>query len=217
MNTDPRKLRRKRKQEQVRDEILAAARRVILGKGLSGFTLTAVSRELQLTKAALYHYFASKDELVFELVYRDLDRHASAVGDAIDQTSSGVDALEALIRTAADYYVTRKDELRLAYMVPQVGAAGGMNVDPDHLARIRPFNERMYGAVEGKVRADQDAGRVPADVDGRRLAFVAHTAVMGLLMVEGMIEVADSSPLIHGHAAMVDDLVACFCGRLAPA
>ena len=216
MDVDPRQLRRKRKQEQVREEILAASRRVILQKGLSGFTLSAVARELRLTKAALYHYFASKDALVFELVYQALEHHATAVGDAIDQTDSGAAALEALIRTAAAFYASRKDELRMAYMVPQVGAGGWLAIDPDQLVKIRPFNERIYGAVDAKVRADQAAGRIGSHINGRRLAFVAHTSVMGLLMVEGMIEVADSAPLIHGHEAMVDKVVNSFCGRLAP-
>lgn len=213
---DQRSLRKERRQEQVREEILAAARKVLLKRGLPGLTLAAVAREVHLTKAALYYYFDSKDALVFELIYRGLEGHAAAVGKAVDEAASGAEAVEALIRSASDHYGARMDELRLAYLVPQVGSAGAMHPDADTLTRIRPFNERMYGAVADKIRRDQEAGRVPADVDGRRLAFLAHTSVLGMLTIEGLVSVADDSPLIHTRRAMVDELVRTFTARLAP-
>jgi len=212
---DRRNALKKRRQDQVREEILDATRRVLLSRGLAGLTLAAVARELELTKAALYHYFASKEALVSELIYLSLESHAEAVGDAVLATASGTDAIEALIRTAAAHYGIRKDELRLAYLVPQVGTAAATRFGPDMLARIRPFNDRMYGVVAEKIRRDQQAGRVAQGIDGRRLAFLAHTSVLGMLTVEGLVETADESPLIHSHDAMVEELVSTFTARLA--
>ena len=212
---DRRDVLKQRRQEQVREEILDAARRVLLSQGLGGLTLTAVARELELTKAALYHYFASKEALVSELIYLSLETHAEAVGDAVASTASGAAALEALIRTAAQHYGTRRDELRLAYLIPQVGTAAATRFGPDMLARIRPFNDRMYGAVAAKIGQDQQAGRVAQALDGRRLAFLAHTSVLGMLTVEGLVETADEVPLIHAHDAMVDELVRTFTARLS--
>jgi AcrR family transcriptional regulator len=211
---DRRSTLKKRRQDQVREEILDATRRVLLSRGLAGMTLTAVARELELTKAALYHYFASKEALVSELIYLSLASHAEVVGDAVASTTSGAAAIEALIRAAADHYGSRKDELRLAYLVPQVGTAAATRFGPDMLARIRPFNDRMYGAVADKIRQDQQAGRVSQSIDGRRLAFLAHTSVLGMLTVEGLVETADEAPLIHPHGAMVEELVRTFTARL---
>lgn len=209
---DKRKLRQERRREQVRDEILEAAARVLLERGLPELTLAAVARELQLTKAALYYYFDSKEALVFELVYLSLERQAGVVADAIGRANSGAEAIEALIRSSSAHLGDRKDELRLAYLVPQIGAA--MRFDTNMLARIRPFNDLMYGAVGEKIRIDQREGRVAAHIDGRRLAFLAHTSVLGMLVLEGLVEVADESPLIHTRPAMVDELVSTFRSRL---
>lgn len=208
------KVWKERRQEQVREEILDAARRVLLSRGLPGLTLAAVARELQLTKAALYYYFASKEALVFELVYLDLASHAEAVGNAVANAVSGADAVEALIRTSSNHYGNRMDELRLAYLVPQVSTASATRFNSDMLAKIRPFNDRMYGVVADKIRQDQQAGRVAQSIDGRRLAFLAHTSVLGMLTVEGLVEVADEAPLIHSRDAMVDELVRTFTARL---
>lgn len=206
--------RKERRREHVREEILDACSKVLLSRGLAGLTLTAVARELGLTKPALYHYFASKETLVFELIYRNLASHADVVGHAVATATSGADALEALIRTSTDHYGDNKDQLRLAYLVPQVGSASAMRLDSEMLARIRPFNEDMYGAVANKIKQDQRAGRIRRDVDGRRLAFLAHTSVLGMLTVEGLVEVTDDAPLIHSREAMVEELVCTFRARL---
>lgn len=211
---DRRDARKKRRQEQVREEILDAARRVLLSRGLPGLTLAAVARELQLTKAALYYYFASKEALVFELVYLDLASHAEAVGGAVANAASGAEAVEALIRASSAHYRNRMDDLRLAYLVPQIGTAAATRFDSDMLARIRPFNDRMYGVVADKIRQDQQADRIARTIDGRRLAFLAHTSVLGMLTVEGLVEVTDEAALIHSREAMVDELVRIFTARL---
>ncbi len=206
---------KKHRQERAREEILDASRAVLLAEGFAGLTLTAVARELGLTKAALYYYFPSKEAIVFELIYLSLESHARVVGDAIAAATSGAGAIEALIRTAADDYGGRMDELRLAYLVPQV--AGGAHLSSDLLVRIRPFNEVIYGGTADKIRADQKAGRVDATLDARRLAFLAHTSVLGMLTVEGVVAVADDAPLIHSRRAMVDELVQTFIARLRAA
>lgn len=211
---DRRKERKERRQEQVREEILDAARRVLLRRGVAGLTLAAVAREVQLTKAALYYYFASKDALVFELVYVGLGSHAEVVGEVIEATRSGPDAIEALIRASADHYGTHRDQMRLAYLVPQVGGFGALPFDAQMLERIRPFNDRIYGAVAEKIREDQRAGRVDASIDARRLAFLAHTSVLGMLTIEGVVETVDQAPLIHPREALVDELVETFRARL---
>ncbi|MGD8863698.1 MAG: helix-turn-helix domain-containing protein [Myxococcales bacterium] len=214
---DPRALRKQRKQAQVREEILAAARAVVLEGGLSGFSLSAVARALSLSKAALYHYFDSKEALAFELMYRSLRAHADAVAPGIASTTTGADALEALIRGAAAHYGPRKDDLRLTYLAPQVDRDGAMEFDRARLERIRPINDQLFGPVAERIAADQERGHIPADVDGRRLAFVAHASVLGVLTVEGLVEVAED-PLLYSNAQMVDDIVSAFRARLlAPA
>jgi len=205
---------KKRRQDQVREEILEAAREVLLNEGVAGLTLSAVARNLELTKAALYYYFDSKEALVFELIYLSLGSHAEVVGNAVANAASGAEAIETLIRSSAADYGSRMDELRLAYLVPQVGPAGAARLSPEMLARIRPFNDRMYGAVADKIRHDQRAGRIDQRIDGRRLAFLAHTSVLGMLTVEGVVEMADEAPLIHTRDALVDDLVRTFTAQL---
>lgn len=214
MADDLRSSRKARRREQVREEILEAAGEVVLAKGLNGLTLAAVARELGLTKPALYHYFASKEALVFELVFSSIESHAEFVAAALAESEDAADALERLIRSTAEYYADNLDDLRLSYLVPQVGLASAMQFTDEMLARIRPFNDMVYGPVAEHIRFEQHAGAVAKSLDGRRLAFLAHTAVLGVLTVEGLVDVADDAPLVHAHEAMIDELVATFRARL---
>ncbi len=49
---------------------------------------------------------------------------------------------------------------------------------------------------------------------GAGAAFLAHVSVIGMLTVEGLVEVADTAPLIHSHGAMIDELVRTFTAGL---
>ena len=64
--------RRERRRNRSREEILTAARTVLLREGIAGITLDAVAKEVGVSKTALYYYFPSKDALLFELVYGNL-------------------------------------------------------------------------------------------------------------------------------------------------
>ncbi|MCO4762069.1 MAG: TetR/AcrR family transcriptional regulator [Myxococcales bacterium] len=203
---------KQQRRELVRTQILDATQHVVLRAGIGGLTLTAVAKELQLTKAALYYYFASKDALLLELVYRAHAEHAEMVGEAVAKATSGADAVEALIRSTTAWFGDNKDALRLAFLAPQLGPL--VPTPPEQLERMRPLNELIFGAVQRRIAADQKLQRIPAHIDGRRLAFVAYTSVLGMLTMEGLVERSDD-PLVHSRKAMTDELVEAFVGRLA--
>lgn len=213
MDTPP--SRRQKRHEQVREEILDATRKVLLDKGWAGLTLAAIAKQLELTKAALYYYFPSKEALAFELIYLALKAHLEAVEAVASHATNGAEAVEAMIRTTDTHFQGRMDEFRLIYMVTQVGKADAERAQPEMVARIRPFNDRLYGGPAALIRKDQEAGRANPNLDPRRHVFLAHMAIIGLLTMEGMIASMDRAPLIHPHAAMVDDLVQSFTARLA--
>jgi TetR/AcrR family transcriptional regulator, mexJK operon transcriptional repressor len=59
-----------------RESILAAARRVFLAAGFGAASMDAIAREAGASKATVYAYFASKEELFGAVVARDSERYA---------------------------------------------------------------------------------------------------------------------------------------------
>jgi AcrR family transcriptional regulator len=199
------KKRVNRRRQRVRDDILDVARELVLNQGFANVTLTAIADELELTKAALYYYFKSKDALLYELVYETMAAEVEAVEKAVGWATNGAEAIEAIIRTAAGHYAGNLDPFRMAYLYGQVGVS--TKLPAEFVERIRPINKRMYGRAEQLIRADQEAGVADVDIDPRRAAFMAHCATLGMLMMEGMIDASGDAPLIHSHDDMVDHLV----------
>lgn len=201
--------RRDRRREQSREEILDAAERVLLRDGIAHVTLDAVAQEVELTKAALYYYYASKDALMFEVIFRHLGAEAQAVHDAVERTDDGAGALAAIIATMVAHYAPRIDAFRLVYLQGQVAGPAAMRMEADMIARVRPLNDMLYAGAEARLERDRERGVLRAGVQPRRLAFLAHMAAIGVLTMKGLVEGADD-PLVHKDDALVDELCRAF-------
>ncbi|MFI6319798.1 TetR/AcrR family transcriptional regulator [Nonomuraea sp. NPDC050556] len=77
--------RRDRLRQNTLAEIHAAARRLLIAGGSSAVTINAVAREVGMSGPALYHYYASHQELVSAVTadfYRELAQELRAASDA---------------------------------------------------------------------------------------------------------------------------------------
>lgn len=194
---------RDRRRAIARQEILAVAREVLDRVGPLELTVGLVAADLGISKQALYHYFSSKDELLFEIVLEELLASAEAVHRACVAAPDGDAALEALIRTYVGHFLPR---LELHRLVTMQTAAAEYQLTPAQLERIRPVNDLLYGEAARKVVA-QRRRRDPRAA--RRLAFTAHLAAMGLLAMRA-ITAASNDPLRYRDDELVDDLCRTF-------
>jgi len=207
--------RRERRRDRSREEILEAARRVLVREGVGGMTVAAVAKEAGLTKTALYYYYPSKDALLFELMYGVLRTHAQAVHDAVEGAKDGADALATLIRRSVTEFAPRLDDFRLAFLQGQVASPGSVHFDAEQFARIRPLNDLWLKGAATKLAQDRDerAGRAP--VEPRLMAFLAYLAALGMLTMKGMVESVDD-PLIYSDEQMIDGFAKIFAAAVAP-
>jgi len=201
--------RKERRRDRTREEILAAARKVLIGSGVGAMTLEAVAAEAGMSKTGLYYYFPSKDALVFELIYATLERQGRAVHDAVEEASNGGDALRAIIRETVGYYAPRLDDFRLAFLFGQVAAAGEIAWSDEQFARLRPLNDLVLAGASARLRAERRGQKGRAGVEPRLLAFLAFLAAVGVLTVKGMVERVDD-PLLYSDEELTEGLARIF-------
>jgi AcrR family transcriptional regulator len=83
------RLTRKEKQAQTREQLLDAAERVFLRRGLQGSSVEEIAAEAGFTRGAFYSNFKSKDELFVELLHaRVYDRYAELAEQSQEQPVS---------------------------------------------------------------------------------------------------------------------------------
>jgi len=208
-NTATRTARQQRRRDRSREEILDAARKVLLSKGLSGMTLEAVAREAGMSKTGLYYYFASKDALAFELVYAALEGHALAVSSAVSEGGDGGEALGAIVRETVRSFAPNMDDFRLAFVVGQLTTAGGVAISAEQFARIRPLNDLILGGASTLLANEREHDTSGPAVEPRLLAFLAYLSAIGLLTMKGLVE-AQGDPLLYSDEQLIEGFAKVF-------
>jgi AcrR family transcriptional regulator len=114
---------RDRYRAQVRAEVKQAALRQLAESGPAGLSVSAIGKELGVSGPALYRYFASRDELVTDLVidaYHDL-ADALRAATSIPPRREPHARLEALARGYRSWALAQPHRYRLLFGPPLPG------------------------------------------------------------------------------------------------
>lgn len=151
--------------------ILDAALKLIGDNGVGGTSLQMIADEIGVTKAAVYHQFKTKEEIVIALTERELGGLEEAL-EAAEAEQSQPRARELLLDRVIDLAVERR------------GPASTLQFDPvivRLLAEHKPFQQfiqRLYGVLVGE--AGDDARVSAAMLSGAIAVGVMHPLVAGI-------------------------------------
>lgn len=153
--------------------ILDAALQLIGENGVGGTSLQMIADTIGVTKAAIYHQFKTKDEIVVALTERELGglEEALEIAEA-EAAQSRSRARDLLLDAVIDMAVRRR------------GVASTLQFDPvivRLLASHQPFQQfiaRLYGVLVGE--AGDDAVVSAAMLSGAIAVGVMHPLVTGI-------------------------------------
>jgi len=101
-----------KKQNQTKNEILKTAGMLFSQKGYFGVSMRDIAYELNLTKAALYYHFKSKDELCLALLSKTARSLTETLSLAFSQGNDPLDKLFRVIKAYLDF-ATKRPAARL--------------------------------------------------------------------------------------------------------
>ena len=110
---------RERYRTQVRDEVKQAALAQLAQGGPAAVSISAIGRQLGVSGPALYRYFASRDELLTELVIDAYGDLAAALADAARGDRRG--RLETVARAYRAWALAQPHRYRLLFGPPLPG------------------------------------------------------------------------------------------------
>lgn len=143
------------------ERLLAVATRLFAEKGFEGTSVQEIVAAAGVTKGAMYHYFASKDDLLYEIYHRLLVMQTSR----LEQFAGGEGTAEERLRTAAVDVIETSflhlDEFTVFFR--------SMHLLPEEKrkavrAERRSYHERFRALVEEGQQAGIFRADVPADI-----------------------------------------------------
>jgi len=163
--------------DERREQILSAALRVFAGKGYAAAKISDIVARSGVSHGLIYHYFASKEEIFYELLKRAVDTSSQSL---LMVEGLPVSPIEKVRKTAALILGSIADfEESAYYFLIVIHAAVMESLDDDRKAYANAST-----ATETMTRIlgeGQAAGQVRAGDPGE-MAVVFFSAVTGLAM-----------------------------------
>ncbi|WP_174186599.1 TetR/AcrR family transcriptional regulator [Nocardia barduliensis] len=164
---------RERSQTSRHRDLLDAAARVFAERGYDNTTVAAITAEAGVSRATMYVYFASKEEIFFALAERVRDDFLAAQEPGIEDDDPRT-MLRATIESFADAVAAAGPLLRL---IDERGA-----VDPKVAALAEEITERPIRRFTRYLQHQLDAGRVAPAVAPRVIAeTIGYALTAGVL------------------------------------
>ncbi|MBX6357304.1 MAG: TetR family transcriptional regulator [Micromonosporaceae bacterium] len=139
----------------VRDRVLAAAVELFASKGFDGTSVQEIVRRARVTKGAMYHYFTSKDDLLFEIYHSLISAQLADLDEILSRRMSPADTVHAVIANLIETTAARAAEAA-------VFAREMHRLDDERLAAIRADRRRYHEAFRAVVAQAQAQGAFSA-------------------------------------------------------
>ncbi|HEX6471874.1 MAG TPA: TetR/AcrR family transcriptional regulator [Streptosporangiaceae bacterium] len=145
----------------LRERLLAVATRLFAEKGFEATSVQEIVESAGVTKGAMYHYFAAKDDLLFEIYHRLLMMQTRRLEQFAGGEGTAGERLRAAAVDVLDTSFLHLDELtvffRSMHMLPQ-------EKRKTIRAERRRYHERFRALVEEGQTAGIFRADVPADI-----------------------------------------------------
>ena len=156
-----------------RARILDAAAHVLSTKGYAGLRLTDVANEAAIQAPAIYYYYASRDELIEEVMWAgiaDMREHVAAALTALPDEASPLDRLVAAVEAHLRHALEISD-----YTTASIRNAGQV---PPSIRKRQILEEERYGAVWRRLINElARGGRLRPELD----LYIAQMLILGAL------------------------------------
>ena len=182
--------RKERQRAELREQILAAARRIVVRDGFEALTMRKIADAIEYSAATLYLYFENREAIGRQLCtesFEHLLRYLSAVAAVEDP----VERLRAIGRSYVAFGLENPEEYKLVFMTD---SAFMESIFGENMKTPDDPGARAFDFLTETVRACQSAGVMIAG-DPTVIAEMLWTSVHGIVSMALTCRVAIESPL----------------------
>jgi AcrR family transcriptional regulator len=152
----------RRKSTAIRkQQIIDAARKLIIRKGSEHLTVRAMAKEVGLTEAAIYRHFKSKREILSFLMNHIMDTMLHDVERSTAENSPSLDTIEQVLKHHLSEIEQRKG--MSFQIIAEIISLGDKKLNKEVYEKLNLYVDRLAnllseGARSGYIREDIDFG-----------------------------------------------------------
>lgn len=129
-----------------------------------------IAEEAGISVAGMFHYFSSKEEMLFEIMDTFMDEGLRRLKEILDRPDDPIEKLKEVCKFHAEYFAGHKDHLVIL-------STEGKSLSPEHRA-IFVQKQRQYVEAVRKVLGDLRELGLLKEIDITILAFLFFGMVL---------------------------------------
>jgi AcrR family transcriptional regulator len=141
----------------VTSRILAEATRLFAEKGFLGTSVQEIVDAANVTKGALYYYYSSKDDLLYEIYHRVIEKELATLDRVLTMNLSPTDTVDALITDVMVTTAAYRDDVTIFQREMH-------RLSPEKLRAVRSDRRRYHVAFRGVIEKGQRDGTFRDDI-----------------------------------------------------
>jgi len=138
--------------EEKQHGILTSAAAVFAEQGMEKASMAQIASHCRVSKALLYHYYPSKDELIFAIIHTHLLELEGSLAAALDEALAPEDQLRVLVRTVLEKYRGADD----AHRVQLIGTTALSEAQHGQIRDVERQIVRHFSQVLRAIHPDLD-------------------------------------------------------------
>jgi AcrR family transcriptional regulator len=165
----------KRRSTAIRkQQIIDAARKLIIKKGSEHLTVRAMAKEVGLTEAAIYRHFKSKREILSFLMNHIMDTMLHDVERTAIENSPSLDTIDQVLKLHLSEIEQRKG--MSFQIIAEIISLGDKKLNKDVYEKLNVYIDRLKHLLSEGVRS----GSVKEDIDLGASALLLFGMIQGL-------------------------------------
>jgi len=152
-----------------KEQILKISTEVFYREGYEKASLQEIAKKAGITKAAIYHHFKNKEEILFNLVITISDRLISELKEIVDRKNDSVEQLKEMLTTQISYFEPDKEKVKILVEDRRFLGKKYENI-------IKDKQREIFEIYKGKLEEIANTGRLK-DVD----IITANFSLFGIM------------------------------------
>lgn len=186
-----------KKSDIAKSEIIEAARKVLSQVGVQNMTLQAVADAASISKGALYYYYKTKDDILYEIMEQDNAHSRRIAGRVIEQNSEiDVEELKKEITNGVLNRFPQVDKNKLNLYLQGEALRGNSGLQ-------KKYNEKYHEWIGNVDRILTGIWGVESSELSRTISSLALAAIEGMCIQTALMEKLEAGDELIGKILMI--------------